>query len=171
MRTINKLILGLCLTVATSLTASAQWCLSNSKEAMIQKDPLLSAEQKSEILEKLPAIIEAERKAAKSELNRNTKADKIIIPVVVHIFHQGGEENLSNEDIVWAIDQMNLDFAQNNPNREEVMTEFQSIIEDSDIEFRLATIDPDGNCTNGITRHRMSNVYFSGQNEIEPLKN
>jgi len=59
------------------------------------------------------------------------------IPVVVHIIHNGGPENISNAQVQAAITNINSKFLSNN--------NFQ-------IQFCLAQRDPLGNPTNGITR-------------------
>ena len=41
---------------------------------------------------------------------------------------------------------------------------FEDIVADIGIEFRLATKDPDGNCTNGITYHQSTLTYNGGEN-------
>ncbi|MES2556880.1 MAG: M43 family zinc metalloprotease [Bacteroidota bacterium] len=60
-----------------------------------------------------------------------------IIPVVVHIVHNGGIENISDAQVVTAIANFNTRFAQS-PNNQ--------------IQFCLAQRDPNGNATTGITR-------------------
>lgn len=69
-----------------------------------------------------------------------------IIPVVVHVIHNGGVENISDAQIQSQIDVLNEDFrkiAGTNGNGNGV---------DTEIEFRLAKISPNGHCTNGIVR-------------------
>src|SRR5690606_26675939 len=45
---------------------------------------------------------------------------------------------------------LNTDFRKLNADTSEIMNEFKTIAADAKIEFRLASIDPFGNCTNGI---------------------
>ena len=66
--------------------------------------------------------------------------------------HQGGEENISDEQIQSAIDVLNEDFNAANSDIDQVVDEFADIVGNVQFEFRLAKIDPDGNCTNGINR-------------------
>ena len=75
-----------------------------------------------------------------------------IIPVVVHVIHDYGLENISAEQIARAMETVNEDWSGENNDIEEVIAEFSGLVADFGIEFRLATIDPDGNCTYGITR-------------------
>jgi PKD repeat protein len=80
---------------------------------------------------------------------------KMIVPVVFHIVHQGGAENISKEQIVDAINRMNIDYNKLNADTTAGYTypAFNALRADCKIEFRLAKIDPNGNCTDGIVRH------------------
>ncbi|MCB9192123.1 MAG: T9SS type A sorting domain-containing protein [Flavobacteriales bacterium] len=75
-----------------------------------------------------------------------------VIPVVVHVIHNYGEENISDAQVQSAIVQLNEAFSAANVNPNEIASSFRDIIADTEIEFRLAKLDPEGNCTNGITR-------------------
>jgi PKD repeat protein len=75
-----------------------------------------------------------------------------VIPVVFHIVHDYGVENISDAQILDEMAVLNRDYAKLNPDTANIIPEFVGIASATDIEFRLATIDPDGNCTNGIDR-------------------
>lgn len=77
---------------------------------------------------------------------------KYIIPVVVHVFHQNGSENISEAQIKSEIAQLNKSFSKTNSDTGNVRAIFKDIAADAQIEFRLAKKDPQGNCTNGIVR-------------------
>jgi len=77
-----------------------------------------------------------------------------VIPTVFHVLHLEGEENISNEQIENAMAILNRDFAKLNADTAQVDPVFRPLIANSKIEFRFATKDPYGNCTNGITRTR-----------------
>src|SRR5690554_1221473 len=74
------------------------------------------------------------------------------IPVVFHIIHQGGPENISDEQVLNALQHMNDDYQKLNASAFQVVPEFQSRVADIQVEFKLAKKDGSGNCTNGITR-------------------
>lgn len=76
--------------------------------------------------------------------------EKFIIPIVFHVFHAGGPENISYAQIKDQIDTMNRAF--NGPKFERLRTIFWGVSADCEIEFRLATLDPNGNCTDGVVR-------------------
>ena len=75
-----------------------------------------------------------------------------IIPVVIHVIHEYGEENISDEQINNGIQLINEDFNAENSDIVDAVDEFSDLVADFGVEFRLATIDPEGNCTHGITR-------------------
>jgi len=105
------------------------------------------------------AFMEARR--SKQGSNRDTD---YIIPVVFHIVHAGGDENISDEQIFSAIDVMNEDFNAETPGISSVVSQFQSVVGDVSVEFRLARLDPQGNCTNGINRVYNTETSDGGEN-------
>jgi len=74
------------------------------------------------------------------------------IPVVFHIIHNYGQENISDAQIFDAMRILNEDFRKLNADTSEITDAFKAVAEDAEIEFRLAQLDPQGNCTNGIDR-------------------
>ena len=74
------------------------------------------------------------------------------IPVVFHIIHNYGPENISDEQIKDQMRILNEDFRKQNADTSEITPAFKQLAGDAEIEFVLANIDPDGNCTNGIER-------------------
>ncbi|MBP7409844.1 MAG: hypothetical protein KA941_13885 [Flavobacteriales bacterium] len=85
--------------------------------------------------------------------------DPLIIPVVFHIIHDNGDENISDAQVNDAIRILNEDFNKQNPDWVNVQPAFLDLVGDMGIEFRLALKDPDGNCTNGITRTESTRTY------------
>jgi PKD repeat protein len=75
-----------------------------------------------------------------------------IIPVVFHIIHEYGAENITDEQIYDAIEQTNIQLRKRNADTSDIVMAFRDIAADTEIEIRLAQKDPNGNCTNGITR-------------------
>ncbi len=75
-----------------------------------------------------------------------------IIPIVFHIIHDYGVENISDAVVDTAVYILNRDYQKRNADTSQVYQSFKPLIADCNIEFRLAQIDPDGNCTNGIDR-------------------
>lgn len=75
------------------------------------------------------------------------------IPVVFHILHEGGSENISDATVISALDYVNKDFARTNTDANQTVPQFSASYIDSEIRFMLAKKDPSGNCTSGIVRH------------------
>ena len=94
------------------------------------------------------------RIAGLAEKSRVQNRDQVyIIPVVFHILHRGGVENIPDEQVYDQMRIINEDFRKLNESINNVIPEFQGVAADCEIEFRLAKLDPEGNCTNGIIRH------------------
>jgi PKD repeat protein len=94
-----------------------------------------------------------------SEMIRNKTPEQrgsttvYIIPIVFHIIHQNGAENISDAQIIDEVNILNRDFRYLNfSDTAAIVAPFKPIAADCYIEFRLAQIDPNGNCTNGIDR-------------------
>lgn len=91
-----------------------------------------------------------------------------IIPVVFHIIHHNGVENISDLQIHDAIKQVNLQFRKLNSDTTDILPVFQSLASDAQIEIRLAQKDPNGNCTSGITR-TVSSLTTIGDHQVKSL--
>ena len=90
--------------------------------------------------------------------NRGAKIlnDIITIPVVVHVIYSNNNENISDAQVQSQIDVINEDFRRTNSDADNVW----SVGADTQIEFALATIDPNGNATTGITRKSSSTTEW-----------
>lgn len=93
-----------------------------------------------------------------------------IIPVVFHIIHNNGPENIGNDQIFDVMRVSMKDFNKQNSDWDNVVLTFLDRVGDIGIEFRLATIDPSGNCTNGITR-TVSALTNDGGSDMKALIN
>ena len=91
----------------------------------------------------------------------STVAANYTIPVVFHILHTGGSENISDAQVIDAVNILTRDFNKRNADTTDVVLPFINLVGNPKIEFRLATKDPQGNCTNGIIRHWDANTNWS----------
>ena len=110
------------------------------------------------------------RNQQNSILNKISFKNNYIIPTVIHIIHDGGSSNISNDQIYDAIRIINEDFNKLNDDTIYVNEEFTNIIADIGVEFKLAQIDEFGNCTKGITRTFSSltnNAYENVKNLVK----
>jgi hypothetical protein len=91
--------------------------------------------------------------------NGRTQAGPYIIPVVVHVIHNGESvgngTNISDAQILSQIDVLNKDYQRKNADASNTPTtpiDFQAVAGSMDIQFVLAKQDPNGLPTNGIRR-------------------
>lgn len=93
------------------------------------------------------------------------------IPVVFHILHNNGSENVSEAQIQDALYILNRDYRKLNADVNSVYSTFLPITADAEIEFALAKIAPNGACFNGITRtvSSLTNNGSSGQNQVNAI--
>lgn len=84
--------------------------------------------------------------------HRKIEGNIIKIPVVVHVLYTNSTNNISNAQIQSQLDVLNEDFRRTNSDK----TNKWSQAADSEIEFYLAKVDPNGNPTTGIVRKQTS---------------
>jgi hypothetical protein len=76
----------------------------------------------------------------------------ITIPVVVHVVYKNAAQNITDQQVYSQIAVLNQDFRRLNADTINTPAIFDTIAADMGVEFCLATTDPNGNPTNGITR-------------------
>ena len=82
------------------------------------------------------------------------------IPVVFHILHLGGSENISDAAVIGAMVQINKDYSKLGADTTAIDPTFSPLYVNSNITFALAKKDPNGNCTNGIIHHYDANTNW-----------
>lgn len=80
----------------------------------------------------------------------------VTIPVVVHVLYQNTQQNISVAQINSQITVLNADYSRTNSDAGNTPSAFQSIAVDCQIQFCLATLDPNGNPTTGIERRSVT---------------
>jgi hypothetical protein len=75
----------------------------------------------------------------------------VYIPVVIHVVAHDQVSPISVTQAVQQLDVLNADFAGRGENIARLREEFVSLVGYADIQFCLATLDPSGQPTNGIT--------------------
>lgn len=96
----------------------------------------------------------------RSNANSAQTAPAYIIPVVFHIIHDYGSENITDAQVLDEMRILNNDYRKLNADTTAIRPAFVSVATDAQIEFRLANIDPSGNCTNGIDRVYSVETYI-----------
>lgn len=124
-------------------------------------DPVCGTESAYEARKKAnPELRKAEERANKlaeqykNQRNKREDGETVIIPVVVHVLHNGGDAKLDQERVKVAINRLNLDFQLANSDTSTVSEMYKDRIADFNYKFELVNKGPDGNCTNGITYNR-----------------
>ena len=107
----------------------------------------------------------------------NKNQSTITIPVVVHVVHRvshstiGSGTNISNAQIEDQLQILNEDYSKTNPEfPNPPRNTFISYAGNPELQFCLATIDPNGNSTTGITRTATSKSGWDADNESNDMK-
>jgi hypothetical protein len=89
------------------------------------------------------------------------------IPVVVHVVFKTAAQNISDAQINSQIDVLTADFRKKNADVSTVPAAFAPLAADVRVEFELATIDPSGNPTTGITRTSTAVTSFTDDDAVK----
>lgn len=90
------------------------------------------------------------------------------IPVVVHVVYGSEVENISDAQIMSQIRVLNEDFNRQNADRSRTDPKFEGVAASTGIHFKLATRDPEGNPTSGITRNATTvRAFYSADNGVK----
>lgn len=125
----------------------------HSQEKLYQENPTLRPENN-------PAHQELEQFTQQYAASSNRNNVVLTIPVVVHVVHDNGPENLTDEEIIDGIALINEDFSATNEEiPSEIHSSFLNIVADCEMNFELARFDPNGIPATGITRQVSSYTY------------
>jgi len=91
----------------------------------------------------------------------------VTIPVVVHVVYNTTAENISDAQIQSQIAVLNQDFRKLNADVANTPSAFAGLASDSNIEFCLASVDPNGNPTNGVLRVPTTATSFGTNNTVK----
>lgn len=153
------------LTLATGLNVYAQepdFCTTHSlSDEVLANNPAQKITY-DQLNDKVESFIQNKR------LQRASSAAAVgtekVIPVVFHIIHDYNSSYLSEEQVASAVENINLDFQKQNADTIDIIPEFQDIADDLNLTFRLAKLDPNGNCTKGVTRTYSDLTNTAGEN-------
>jgi hypothetical protein len=110
------------------------------------------------------------RRSIESGAAMRTVAKLITIPVVVHVVYKTPAENISDAQIKSQIKVLNADYRAKNTDKSKVPAAWKSLVIDANIEFALATKDPKGKASSGITRHLTKASSFGPDNSVKAAK-
>jgi hypothetical protein len=109
--------------------------------AAVKNNPVLLQTQK-----------EMDARAGVHAFMKDEDTSLLIIPIVFHVVHENGPENISKQRILDVVQTMNEAYRRRNKDTSLIRDIFKNLPTDAHIEFRLATRDPWGNCSEGIDR-------------------
>jgi hypothetical protein len=122
--------------------------------------PCGTDDQYHALIEQYPQLAEFEKQfneQVSARLGRSTAlaADTSFfdVPLVLHIVHDYGVENISDNELYDAVAHWATIYLAENPDTALVIPTFKPYIGNAKIRLHLATIDPGGNPTKGIVRH------------------
>lgn len=98
------------------------------------------------------------------------REDVYTIPVVVHIVYNTIEENLPDSVVYNQIESLNADYRRLNADAADTRDAFATIVGDTFIGFELASVDPEGNPTTGITRTETDEDSFLTFGALQPAE-
>lgn len=96
------------------------------------------------------------------------EATVLTVPVVFHIIHDKPEDNITRAQVLDALRVLNEDYRRLNADTSNTRSIFKSVAADVEVEFVLARLDPNGNCTEGITR-TSSALTNNASNNVKSL--
>jgi len=118
--------------------------------------------------DKKPGFLEASNKALQNiveNLEHKSKTSTtatLTIPVVFHVVYNNGDENLPDSVFQNQIRVLNDNYSRQNADTSSLRPDFQPYVGNPNIQFVLASQDPDGNPTNGIARTSTNVEHFGG---------
>lgn len=127
-------------------------------EAVFANDPSAKVRYDKEQAE-LKAAYEAYSQSL--SLHKVNAAVQYTIPVVFHVMHLNGAENISDAALISALAQVNSDYAKAGADVGTINATYAPLYINSDIKMMLAHQDPLGNCTNGIVHHYDTNTDWA----------
>lgn len=141
-------VLTLTLLLSSSLFAQIERCGKDAKllERLTENPELAD-------------VIDQQNKAIANYSINNKSRAVITIPVVIHVVYRTSIQNISDNQVFSQITALNEDYRRLNADATNTPSVFSGV--DTEIEFCLATTDPNGNPTTGITRTQ-TNVFEIG---------
>ena len=130
----------------------------------------LLAETKPEYRARRLEVEEHARQSIASGEAMKVAAKLITIPVVVHVVHRTDEENISDGQVKSQIAALNRDYRARNADKRKAPAVWKSLLTDSKVQFRLATKDPNGKRTSGITRTATTATSFGPDDGVKAKK-
>ena len=98
---------------------------------------------------------------------RRVEKKVLTIPVVVQVVYRTPGENISDAQIKSQIVALNRDYSASNTDKNITPPVWQGVIGNAQVKFALATKDPKGKATNGITRTKTTKGSFGTDDQVK----
>ncbi len=134
-----------------SLDAQQQQCATMDVHAQHLQNPQLAASFATASAQAKQWLAAHPEMLQRNGSNR-TSAPLLTIPTVVHVLYKTAQQNITDNQVYSQIAILNQDYRRLNADTVNTPAIFDTIAADIEVEFCLASVDPDGNPTNGITR-------------------
>ena len=149
---------------------SVEYCLHHKKMEALRQNPAFMQQFLQE---------QEQMRQIETQMIQESNPVRVVykIPVVFHVLHNGGIENISNAQILDALAVLNRDYRLLNTDANNVVFDFNAsnpnavcTPADIEVEFVLATKAPNGECFSGITRTQSSQSYSGdGGNQVNAI--
>lgn len=161
---ITLALLALCVSSSFG-QVTEEWCATDQlMEKQFLADPSLRETVHQEMMN-----------AASFRSNNSGSRATIVVPVVVHIIHDNGAGNISDEQVMSALDILNEDYNRMNSDtattRNTIDAPFKAQAGSMDMDFKLAKLDPNGECTNGIVRVNAPQLTYNAGEDCKYTAN
>lgn len=118
-------------------------------------------------ISEIEAFIQRNKNTSFASATARQHQPLITIPVVVHILYNNADENVSDEHVAKQLAILNRAFRRQNSDSVNTPLRFQHLAADCDIEFKLATSDPQKRPTNGIIRKYTPVRKWEGDDKVK----
>ena len=125
-------------------------------DRQIKENPLL--------IQNMDEIERQVQEYIKKHTNGDGKRTVITIPTVFHVVYRTSAENISDAQIMSQLTVLNQDYSATNSDIGNVPSTFSGLVANAEVQFCLATQDPNGAATTGITR-KSTTVSSWGTND------
>ncbi|MDG1849956.1 MAG: M43 family zinc metalloprotease [Flavobacteriales bacterium] len=153
----KHILFTLTLVLFFSSLHAQHWCGAvQNQNTILENRP----ELKEEIEKKERFFNQLQKNQSEKRLENE---DPYIIPVVFHVIYEDEADNISLAQIEDQMRIINEDFARLNADTTNTPSVFAKYAGDTNIQFRLAKLDPDGLCTQGVTRTYSHETYKAAE--------
>ncbi len=162
----RNLFMGLMLLlIATCPVMAQKSCYSFS----YQQDAMRVNPGLSQIVLQVEQFIQTQGESTLPTQTTSTSRGKpvITIPVVVHVLYNKQSENVSDLQINNLIETLNLCYRRLHPDTIKTPSRFWKFSADTEIEFQLATSDPQRRATSGIVRKYSSKALWDMDDKMK----